>query len=129
MKRRQKITEFFFNEQDGIAEVYTHNTDLKKRLMQYAKAYPQLCQLTEADEDGGMRFEIDKHRISIRLTAPYSEERRSAAKKRGKESGFGRSEKKAVQLKKSQTFVWGKHRARIAAGRSKHGQKPEPTLI
>jgi hypothetical protein len=36
-----------------------------------------------------MRFEIDKRRISIRLTAPYSEERRSAAKKRGKESGFG----------------------------------------
>ena len=60
MKRRQKITEFFFNEQDGIAEVYTHNTDLKKRLTQYAKTYPQLCQLTEADEDGGMRFEIDK---------------------------------------------------------------------
>ena len=91
MKRRQKITEFFFNEQDGIAEVYTHNTDLKKRLTQYAKAFPHLCQLTEADEAGGMRFEIDKHRISIRLTAPYSEERRSAAKKRGKESGFGRN--------------------------------------
>ena len=90
LKRRQKITEFFFNEQDGIAEVYTHNTDLKKRLTQYAKAYPQLCQLTEADEAGGMRFEIDKHRISIRLTAPYSEERKSAAKKRGKESGFGK---------------------------------------
>ena len=95
MKRRQKITEFFFNEQDGIAEVYTHNTDLKKRLMQYAKAYPQLCQLTEADEDGGMRFEIDKHRISIRLTAPYSEERKSAAKKRGKESGFGKKRKES----------------------------------
>ena len=95
MKRRQKITEFFFNEQDGIAEVYTHNTDLKKRLTQYAKAYPQLCQLTEADEDGGMRFEIDKRRISIRLTAPYSEERRSAAKKRGKESGFGKKRKES----------------------------------
>ena len=90
VKRKQKNTEFFFNEQDGIAEVYTHNTDLKKRLMQYAKAYPQLCQLTEADENGGMRFEIDKRRISIRLTAPYSEERRSAARKRGKEKGFGK---------------------------------------
>jgi len=32
LKRRQKITELFFNEQDGIAEVFTHNTDLKKRL-------------------------------------------------------------------------------------------------
>ena len=89
MKRRQKITEFFFNEQDRIAEIYTHNTDLKKRLFAYAQAHPELCQLTEEDEQSGLRFEIDKRRISIRLTAPYSEERRKASRKRGKESGFG----------------------------------------
>ena len=90
MKRKQKITEFFSNEHDRTAEVYTHNTDLKKRLSQYARSYPHLCQLTEEDENGGLRFEIDKRRISIRLTAPYSDERRNAAKKRGKESGFGK---------------------------------------
>ena len=89
MKRKQKITEFFFNEQDITAEVYTHNTDLKKRLLAYAQAYPQLCQLTEEDENGGLRFEIDKRRISIRLTATYSEERRTAASERGKRSRFG----------------------------------------
>ena len=88
MKRKQKITEFFYNEQDSIAEVFTHNTDLKKRLLTYAQTYPHLCQLTEEDENGGLRFEIDKRRISIRLTTPYSEERRAAARKRGKESGF-----------------------------------------
>ena len=88
VKRKQKITEFFFNEQDSVAEVFTHNTDLKKRLLTYAQTYPHLCQLTEEDENGGLRFEIDKRRISIRLTAPYSEERRTAARKRGKESGF-----------------------------------------
>ena len=88
MKRKQKITEFFFNEQDSTAEVYTHNTDLKKRLLTYEQTYPHLCQLTEEDENGGLRFEIDKRRISIRLTAPYSEERRATARKRGKESGF-----------------------------------------
>ena len=38
-----------------------------------------LCKLTEDDENGGLRFEIDKHRVSIRLTAPYSEERKTAA--------------------------------------------------
>jgi hypothetical protein len=89
MKRKQKITEFFFNEQDDMAEVFTYNTNLKKRLLTYAQTYPQLCQLTEEDENGGLRFEIDKRRISIRLTAPYSEERRSTASKRGKEIGFG----------------------------------------
>ena len=89
MKRKQKITEFFFNEQDSTAEVYTHNTDLKKRLLAYAQAHPELCQLTEEDEQGGLRFEINKRRISIRLTAPYSEERRTTASERGKRSGFG----------------------------------------
>ena len=89
MKRKQKITEFFFNEQDSTAEVYTYNTNLKKRLLTYAQTYPHLCQLTEEDEQGGLRFEVDKRRISIRLTAPYSEERREASRKRGKESGFG----------------------------------------
>ena len=89
MKRKQKITEFFFNEQDNTAEVYTHNTDLKKRLLTYAQTYPHLCQLTEEDENRGLRFEIDKRRISLRLTAPYSEERRTAASERGKRSGFG----------------------------------------
>ena len=89
VKRRQKITEFFFNEQDSTAEVFTHNTDLKKRLLAYAQTYPQLCQLTEEDESGGLRFEIDKRRISIRLTAPYSEERLKASSERGKRCGFG----------------------------------------
>ena len=89
MKRKQKITEFFFNEQDSTAEVYTHNTDLKKRLLTYAQTYPHLCRLTEEDEHGGLRFEIDKRRISLRLTAPYSEERRTAASERGKRNGFG----------------------------------------
>ena len=89
VKRKQKITEFFFNEQDSIAEVLTYNTDLKKRLSQYAKTYPHLCQLTEEDENGGLRLEIDKRRISLRLTVPYSEERRRASSERGKRSGFG----------------------------------------
>ena len=52
-----------------------------------AAQFPELCQQTDDDEQGGLRFEIDKSRISIRLTAPYSNERRKlaseAAKKRG----------------------------------------------
>ena len=84
LSRKQKVTEFYFNEHDDLAEIYTHNTDLKKRLLAYAKEYPELCQLTEDDEQGGLRFEIDKNRISIRLTKPYSEERRKAASKAAK---------------------------------------------
>ena len=87
LTKKQKVTEVYFNERDGLAEVYTHNTELKKRLIAYAAKYPDLCHQTEDDEQGGLRFEIDKSRISIRLTAPYSNERRKlaseAAKKRG----------------------------------------------
>ena len=87
-KKKRKVTEVYFNEYDGTAEIYTYNTKLKKRLTTYAATYPYLCQLTEDDENGGLRFEIDKHRISIRLTAPYSEERKTATSKQTKRTGI-----------------------------------------
>ena len=79
LTKKQKVTEVYYNAKDPTAEVYTHDTKLKKRLLEYATKFPELCQQTDDDEQGGLRFEIDKSRISIRLTAPYSEERRNAA--------------------------------------------------
>ena len=60
----------------------------KKRLLAYAAQFPELCQQTDDDEQGGLRFEIDKSRISIRLTAPYSEERRNVAGKLAMETNI-----------------------------------------
>ena len=88
LTKKQKNTELYFNAKDPMAEIYTHDTKLKRRLLEYAEKYPQLCQLTEDDEQGGLRFEIAKERISIRLTAPYSEERKSNARKWAKENGL-----------------------------------------
>ena len=79
LTKKQKVTEVYYNAKDPNAEVYTHDTKLKKRLLEYAAKFPELCQQTDDDEQGGLRFEIDKSRISIRLTAPYSEERRKSA--------------------------------------------------
>ena len=91
LTKRQKTTGIFFDEQSSIIEVQTHNTDLKKRLGAYAQQYPGLCRQTDDDGQGGMTFEIEKGRLSFRLTAPYSEERRSKAsawaKKRGIQAG------------------------------------------
>ena len=81
LTKKQKVTEVYYNAKDPTAEVYTHDTKLKKRLLAYAAKFPDLCQQTDDDEQGGLRFEIDKDRISIRLTAPYSQERRNAASK------------------------------------------------
>ena len=76
LTKKQKVTEVFYNAKDPTAEIYTHDTKLKKRLLSYAAKYPELCQQTDDDGQGGLWFEINKNRISIRLTAPYSEERR-----------------------------------------------------
>ena len=70
-----------------IIEVQTHNTDLKKRLTAFAAKYPQCCRQTDDDEQGGLTFEVEKVRLSFRLTAPYSEERRKAASEQAKQNG------------------------------------------
>jgi hypothetical protein len=88
LTKKQKVTEVYYNAKDPTAEVYTHDTKLKKRLLEYAAKFPELCQQTDDDEQGGLRFEIDKSRISIRLTAPYSEERRKAASEFAKKQGI-----------------------------------------
>ena len=88
LTKRQKTTGIFFDEQSSIIEVQTHNTDLKKRLGTYAQQYPGLCRQTDDDGQGGMTFEIEKGRLSFRLTAPYSEERRSKASAWAKERGI-----------------------------------------
>lgn len=44
----------FLQRKDPMAEIYTHDTKLKRRLMEYAAKFPELCQLTEDDEQGGL---------------------------------------------------------------------------
>ena len=88
LTKKQKTTSIFFDEHSSTVEILTHNTDLKKRLMKYATEYPDLCRLTDDDGQGGLEFEIEKGRFSIRLTAPYSEERRQQYSKQAKENGI-----------------------------------------
>lgn len=78
--KRDKITEIYFDEASPMVEIRTYNTDLKKRLTAYAGRFPDLCKLTDEDGETGCKsFVIAKRRFSVRLTAPYSEERRRAA--------------------------------------------------
>ena len=80
LTKKLKVTELYYNAKDPLAEIYTHDTGLKKRLLDYAAKYPELCKQTDDDDQGGLRFEIDKSRISIRLTAPYNADRKEALK-------------------------------------------------
>ena len=69
-------------------EIDTHNTNLKRRLTAYAKKHPDLCHIVSDDGPRGMTFAIDKRRCSLRLTAPYSEERKQVASELAKQSGI-----------------------------------------
>ena len=87
LTKKQKTTVIYFDEHSRIIEVQTHNTDFKKRLAAFAAKHPQCCRQTDDDEQGGLTFKIEKGRLSFRLTAPYSEERRKAASKQSKQNG------------------------------------------
>ena len=87
LTKSQKITEICFDEKEPLIYIRTHNTDLKNRLTAYAAAHPGECRQTDADPDTGcMEFDIAKGRLSFRLTAPYSEERREAARRYARDS-------------------------------------------
>lgn len=78
-----------FNEADDIATIYTFNTGLRKRLAAFAEKYPDLCKLTVDDADyDSVTYEIQKSRVSLRLVAPYSEERRKAASEYARNNGI-----------------------------------------
>ena len=81
LTKREKTTTIYFDEYGSMIEVQTHNTNLKKRLTAFAAKYPECCRQIDDDEQGGLTFEIAKGRLSFRLTAPYSEERRKAARR------------------------------------------------
>ena len=60
LTKREKTTAIYFDEHGGMIEVQTHNTDLKKRLIEFAAKYPQCCRQIDDDEQGGLTFEIEK---------------------------------------------------------------------
>ena len=88
LTKREKTTAIYFDEYGSMIEVQTHNTDLKKRLTAFAEKYPQYCRQIDDNEQGRLTFEIEKGRLSFRLTAPYSEERRQAASEWAKQNGI-----------------------------------------
>ena len=91
LTKSQKTTEIFFDEKDPLIHIRTHNTNLKNRLTAYALEYPDECNLIDSDpETGCMEFEISKGRLSFRLTAPYSEERRKVASEAAKKNSVNK---------------------------------------
>ena len=91
LTKYEKETIILTSEGDDTYSVYTFNAALKRRLAEFAKKYPDLCRLESEDKKVGYQsYIIDKARLSIRITAPYSEARRKAASTLAKEHGFSK---------------------------------------
>lgn len=69
LTKKQKTTVIYLDEASNMIEVQTHNTDLKRRLREFAEQHPQYCHQTDDDEQGGLTLEVEKGRLSFRLTA------------------------------------------------------------
>ena len=66
LKKNAKLTVITFDEANPKINVRTHNTYLKKRLLQFSKEYPSECELLYQSEDGLLEFEVSKGRLSFR---------------------------------------------------------------
>ena len=89
LTRYEKETIILTNEADDYYEVYTFNSALKKKLLAYSWKHPNLCRLKETIKEGSATYVVDKARLSLRLTEPYSEARKQAAREQAKAQGLG----------------------------------------
>jgi len=89
LTKYEKETIILTSEGDDTYSVYTFNSALKKKLAAYAKKHPDLCSLKETSKEGSATYVVDKARLSLRLTEPYSEARKQAAREQAKAQGLG----------------------------------------
>ena len=88
LTKYEKETIILLNEGEDTAHIQTYNAGLRKRLAAFSKKHPDLCRLEKSFAQGGVLYVLDKSRLSIRLIAPYSEERRKAASERARQHGM-----------------------------------------
>lgn len=93
LTKYEKETILLTNEEDTFWNVFTCNRTLQRRLSSFAKDHPEICRFISCNSEGGVTYEVDKGRLAIRLTAPYSEERKKAAQEYGKKHGLNGSGK------------------------------------
>lgn len=86
LTRYEKETILLTSEGDTAWEVFTFNPGLKRRLAEFSRKYPDCCVLVQTTPVGSVTYRIQKGRLSVHLTPPYSKERRNETRKRAKET-------------------------------------------
>lgn len=88
LTKYEKETIILFNEAETTANIYTYNKALQNRLAKFSRENPSCARLVTSYPCGAVAYEVDKKRLSIRFTAPYSEERREKARLYAKENNL-----------------------------------------
>ncbi|MCD7920700.1 MAG: molecular chaperone [Clostridiales bacterium] len=91
LTKKERDTEIYYNQSSDPMQIRTNDPKLIRRLKGLSEEYPELCKLTEEDEICGCYFDVDKRRISIQVTRPYSEERRRKQSEWAKKNGLCRN--------------------------------------
>ena len=76
-----------YNRGDDYCAIATYDPTLIRRLKKFIRDYPE-CVYDVNELERFLSVEILKGRVSIRLTAPYSEDRRKKLSEKAKKSGF-----------------------------------------
>ncbi|MCC8099118.1 MAG: hypothetical protein LIO78_03500 [Clostridiales bacterium] len=94
LTKRDRDTEIYYNQSSDPMQIRTNDPKLIRKLNALAIDFPEMCKLTEEDEICGSYFEVDKRRVSIHVTRPYSEARRQWQSQWAKENGIRSSQAK-----------------------------------
>mgnify|MGYP000264479106 CR=1 FL=1 len=86
LTKYEKETIILFNEAEPTANIYTYNKALQNRLAKFSRENPKCARLITACPCDAVSYEVDKNRLSVRFTSPYSEERREAARQYARDS-------------------------------------------
>lgn len=84
----ERETIILFSDADQTASVYTYDRKLAARLKTLARQYPDQVYAERQERHGAVRYIVPKRCIQIR--APFSAERREAARQRALRTGFQR---------------------------------------
>ena len=76
-----------YNREDDYCHIVTFDPTLIRRLRKYIRDNPE-CANDVNEMEHFLSVELLKGRVSIRLTAPYTEERRKKLSEKAKKSGF-----------------------------------------
>ena len=88
LSKYEKETILLTSEGDDTWDIFTFNPALKRKFMDFSLTNPDLCKLKCSTPEGSMTFTVSKPRLSLRLTKPYSEERKQKASERAKKYGL-----------------------------------------